>query len=163
MKVLYSLFLLILPLLFSCRTDEGMNWGIETFAYNEGWNRTVSFNLDLPDSTEMFGMEICTQIYEKKEVIGKMSLPVVMTFMAPDSTLYRDTLKLPLNVQRNDRDHYNRNGHLITVNWPYREGIINRKPGRWIVSMEHGGGSSDGLPAENVLAIGVSVNIDKRQ
>lgn len=162
MKVLYSLFLPILPLLWSCQTNGGLKWGMETFGHDEGWNRKVSFNLDLPDSTARFGMDICAQIYGREAVIGNMSLPVAMTFMAPDSTLYCDTLRLPLNVRRDDKHHYNRNGHLITVNWPYREEIVNRKPGRWIVSMEYNGSGSDRLPAENVLAIGVSINMNNK-
>lgn len=147
-----------LPLFaFGCGRPE-INWGIATFNHKEQWREAVSFKLDLPDSLTTMGLDICAQFRHRSAVCGH--LPVILLFQAPDSTLYCDTVSLPLNVVRH-KPAYGKNGEVHSIRWPYRRGIINRKPGQWNISVIPDTSRADSSLFENVMAVGIAVERER--
>lgn len=144
----------LLPLFVSGCGRPEINWGIATFNHKERWHEAVSFRVDLPDSLTTIGLDICAQFHHKGALCGH--LPVILLFQAPDSTLFCDTVSLPLNVVR-QKQVYRKNGEAHSIRWPYRRGIINRKPGQWNISLLPDTSRADSSLFENVMAVGIAV------
>ena len=155
MRVKCHLLWLFLALPWSCSRPD-INWGIETFNHKESWKEAVVFDMDLPDSSAVVGIDICAQFYGD---VSASELPVVLYFEAPDSTRFCDSIRLPMNVMI-EKHIFSRNGKVFSVDWPYRRGIINRKPGRWRISAAPDTSRADATLFGNVRAVGLAVRPD---
>ena len=110
MRVKCHLLWLFLALPWSCSRPD-INWGIETFNHKESWKEAVVFDMDLPDSSTVVGIDICAQFYGD---VSASELPVVLYFEAPDSTRFCDSIRLPINIMK-EKHIFSRNGKVFSV------------------------------------------------
>ena len=91
------------------------------------------------------------EIATKRSVENRTGYPIILTFTTPDSTMYADTITLPLHVIQDGKIARTSHG-IKEIEWPYRKNIYNKIPGMWEVSISKADTLDD---YSNIIGIGI--------
>ncbi len=94
-----------------------------------GWSEAVSLVLEMDDTTHAQQINICMRI-TTLNMNENCCIPVLLNIESPAGKCYTDTLELPLRYEANGNTYKKHNGR-ISIQWPYRENVINREAGDW--------------------------------
>ena len=102
----------------------------------KGWEGETALNLhfDMVDTTGACELYIAGEIVVQRTTGEEKGYPINLTFIAPDSTSWEDSVFLPLNVKR-DSDITITSHGIKSIEWPYRKNIHN--PIRRVDSNNH--------------------------
>jgi hypothetical protein len=110
----------------------------------KGWEGETALNLhfDMVDTTGACELYIAGEIVVQRTTGEEKGYPINLTFIAPDSTSWEDSVFLPLNVKR-DSDITITSHGIKSIEWPYRKNIHNPIPGEWTVIITKGDSEAD--------------------
>lgn len=118
-----------------------------------GWkgDTGITLEFDITDTLVPYEIYIVGEIVAKRSLENRGSYPVNILLTAPDSTVYTDTIKLPLHIKENGSNTKRHHG-IREIEWPYRKNIYNTKPGRWSVTFTKGDTLED---YSNIIGLGI--------
>ena len=125
----------------------------------KGWrgDTQITLNFDMVDTTNACQLFIVGEVAIKRSIDNKKGYPVYITLIAPDSTRYRDSITLPLNVSA--ENGASRTSHGVKeIEWPYRKNIYNKIPGQWSMILTKAGKDED---YSNIIGLGVHCRQEK--
>ena len=119
----------------------------------KGWEGETALNLhfDMVDTTGACELYIAGEIVVQRTTGEEKGYPINLTFIAPDSTSWEDSVFLPLNVKR-DSDITITSHGIKSIEWPYRKNIHNPIPGEWTVIITKGDSEAD---YSNIVGLGI--------
>lgn len=119
----------------------------------KGWEGETALNLhfDMVDTTGACELYIAGEIVVQRTTGEEKGYPINLTFIAPDSTSWEDSVFLPLNVKR-DSDITITSHGIKSIEWPYRKNIHNPIPGEWTVIITKGDSEAD---YSNIVGVGI--------
>lgn len=119
----------------------------------EGWkdNTELTLNFDIVDTTGACEIYLAGEMAIKRSIGEKKGYPLNLTFIAPDSTRYSDSIILPLHVKQGGGVSTTYHG-VKYIEWPYRKNIYNSKPGQWRVVIAKADTSED---YSNIIGMGI--------
>ena len=118
-----------------------------------GWeeNTPLKLTFEMTDTIGESELYLIGEIATKRSVEGKVGYPIKLTFVAPDSTCYTDSITLPLHVIQDGKIARTSHG-IKEIEWPYRKNIYNKIPGIWEVTVSKGDPSND---YSNIIGLGI--------
>lgn len=118
-----------------------------------GWrdNTQITLNFDMTDTTNACQLFIVGEIAIKRSIGNRKGYPLHITLIAPDSTRYRDSITLPLNVL-GDKGISRSSQGVKEIEWPYRKNIYNKMPGQWSMVFTK---ASEDVDYSNIIGLGV--------
>ena len=101
-----------------------------------GWkeNTPLKLTFEMTDTLGESELYLIGEIATKRTAEDKVGYPIALTFLAPDSTCYTDTVTLPLHVIQDGKIARTSHG-IKEIEWPYRKNIYNKIPGIWEVTI----------------------------
>lgn len=101
-----------------------------------GWeeNTPLKLTFEMTDTIGESELYLMGEIATKRTIENKVGYPIVLSFLAPDSTCYTDTVTLPLHVIQDGKIARTSHG-IREIEWPYRKNIYNKIPGIWEVTI----------------------------
>ena len=110
----------------------------------KGWEGETALRLhfDMVDTTGTCELYIAGEIVVQRTTSEGNGYPINLTFIAPDSTRWEDSITLPLHVKR-DSDITTTSHGIKSIEWPYRKNIHNPIPGEWTVIITKGDSEAD--------------------
>ena len=119
----------------------------------KGWYEDVPLKMtfEMLDTLGESELYLIGEIETKRSMGKKRGYPLHLTFIAPDSTCYTDSITLPLNVIQNGKISKTSHG-IKEIVWPYRKNIYNKIPGKWEVVITKGDPSED---YSNIIGLGI--------
>ena len=119
----------------------------------KGWetNTPLKLTFEMRDTVGESELYLIGEIATKRSVENRTGYPIILTFTAPDSTMYTDTITLPLHVIQDGKIARTSHG-IKEIEWPYRKNIYNKIPGMWELSIS----KTDTLDDySNIIGIGI--------
>ena len=118
-----------------------------------GWkdNTPLKLTFEMADTLGECELYLIGEIATKRTVGKKMGYPINLAFIAPDSTLYTDSIILPLHVIQDGEIAKTSHG-IKEVQWPYRKNIYNKIPGMWEVVITQADPTED---YSNIIGLGI--------
>lgn len=119
----------------------------------KGWkgDSTLTLNVDIVDTTGSCELYIAGEMAIKRSMSDKNGYPINLTFIAPDNSVYTDTITLPVHVKQTEGVSTTLNG-IKYIEWPYRKNIHNPKPGQWQIIIAKGDKETD---YSNIIGLGI--------
>lgn len=153
------LFCVLPTLAVSCR-EPARRYDFVRFDPGHPWEKHqhVQLEVDLPDSTESVTLYFALRLRETPELHRIVRYPFTLVFTSPGGTVYRDTVSLPAHPADSRLGAYAARHGLREIEWPYRQGIRSREPGRWQVALLQG---DPALSYGNIRGIGISCKAEK--
>lgn len=119
----------------------------------KGWEKNTPLKLtfEMRDTVGESELYLIGEIATKRSVENRTGYPIILTFTTPDSTMYADTITLPLHVIQDGKIARTSHG-IKEIEWPYRKNIYNKIPGMWEVSISKADTLDD---YSNIIGIGI--------
>ena len=118
-----------------------------------GWEEEIPLKLtfEMTDTIGESELYLIGEIATKRTIGEKTGYPIILTFLAPDSTSYTDTVTLPLHVIQDGKIARTSHG-IREIEWPYRKNIYNKIPGMWEVTITKADTLND---YSNIIGLGI--------
>ena len=118
-----------------------------------GWEEEIPLKLtfEMTDTIGESELYLIGEIATKRTIGEKTGYPIILTFLAPDSTSYTDTVTLPLHVIQDGKIARTSHG-IREIEWPYRKNIYNKIPGMWEVTITKADTLDD---YSNIIGLGI--------
>ena len=119
----------------------------------KGWkkNTPLKFTFEMRDTVGESELYLIGEIATKRSVENRTGYPIILTFTTPDSTIYADTITLPLHVIQDGKIARTSHG-IKEIEWPYRKNIYNKIPGMWEVTITKADTLDD---YSNIIGLGI--------
>ena len=118
-----------------------------------GWadDTPLKLTFEMTDTLGESELYLVGEIATKRTVEEKVGYPIKLTFIAPDSTCYTDSITLPLHVIQDGKIARTSHG-IKEIEWPYRKNIYNKIPGMWEVTISKADTLDD---YSNIIGLGI--------